>query len=189
MTLRLNLAQARAMGRCYLKWVNLDRISLSPPTPVLPRPRPNCLRRGKSASGAARRHGAPFDLSETQLAGNYFDRSNTSVETAISPLMGFLSSAVRMVSRLPSSDRKRGKVRTGDVGFGSKTGGLVSHCDFDFSARSGVIRRDQFESRLRDPARSNYAKCSISNSVSRRTLRAGWCPGGRTTKIPTSVTG
>ena len=39
------------------------------------------------------------------------------------------------------------------------------------------------------PTRPNYPKCSISNSVSTRTFRAGWCPGGRTMKIPISVSG
>jgi hypothetical protein len=38
---------------------------------------------------------------------NYFDRSNTNVEIAISPVIGFLISGVWIVSRLPSSERKR----------------------------------------------------------------------------------
>ncbi len=42
---------------------------------------------------------------------------------------------------------------------------------------------------VRDLVRSNYPKCSISNSVRTRTFRAGWCPGGRTIKIPASAGG
>jgi hypothetical protein len=66
--------------------------------------------------------------------------------------------------------------------------GHAGHCQNNRRARIR-LRAETWARLIRGPARSNCPKCPISNSVSTRTFRAGWCPGGRIMKIPISVSG
>ena len=76
-----------------------------------------------------------------------------------------------------------------NVGFAAKFLCRLTRTSFPSCIRGFDSLRplQEFSALLR--AQSNYPKCSISNSVSTLTFRAGWCPGGRTMKIPISVSG